>query len=185
MINPPMVHGVATPDTTLRPHVGLLAAARGDGVVCLYDGDLGQRTSRRAKKRGTSRSQGAAAEPAGPRLHAADDGRIAVLSSPGAGGHTRAASCVAFLPGAGEADAAPWVVSGGEDRQVLAWDCSAVVADACAGPPGEASFGGLVPHVRGKARGKVNWVGGSVGADGRIRVVVCTTASAVEVLTAR
>ena len=40
VFNPPLVHGIATlPDDTPRPFARLVAAARGDGVVGLYDAD--------------------------------------------------------------------------------------------------------------------------------------------------
>ena len=113
-INPPFVNAVAATRSPARPVAAALAAACGDGSVLVMDGDAGQ-----APRRG---------RPARP------DGPLAVLGR-AQGGHTRAATCVAFVEGPSPGAPPPVLASGGDDGRLLLWSWMAAAA-ACAGPGG-------------------------------------------------
>lgn len=73
VFNPPLVHGIATlPDDTPRPFARLVAAARGDGVVGLYDADA-MWQPRGSREPSSSSQEASGAGPQGPRSTSTPD----------------------------------------------------------------------------------------------------------------
>lgn len=96
--NPPMVNCLAT----VVAHPTLVAAARGDGCVALYDVDY------RPPAPGKGKAKGQEEGPA--------PGPLVWASGPHSGGHTAAANCVAFAGGGGR------LYSVGNDRKMCVWN---------------------------------------------------------------
>lgn len=126
VFNPPMVHSLAVPQSDDRSLSRLMAVARGDGCVAVYDADSkptvpcnnssssrkcsGSKASRQ-KERGSSSSAAQLAQ------QQAAPGRLCLLSAK-QGGHTAAVNCVSFLHGS------QWqrLLSGSNDCRLLLWD---------------------------------------------------------------
>ena len=117
VFNPPFVHAVAVPSiSAAKPWSGCVAAALGDGSVAVLDCEAKEET-RHPRKREKK-------PPPSSLLSSlpAFSGILRVLR-PEEGGHSAAATCVAFVgEGGGErGGSAPLVASGGDDGRLLFW----------------------------------------------------------------
>lgn len=142
--NPPMVHCVTAPDAAAEaPYNRLIAAARGDGCVVLYDGDFrppaqvsgkGKQAARSGKSDASSSKGG----DSGRGDEEKPDTGLRWAAGGEQGGHTAAVNCVCFLPGtSGKA-----LVSAGNDGKLCLWNWEA----------------GVEPTAVLKHRAKINWV---------------------------
>ncbi|BDA43459.1 WD repeat-containing protein 53 [Coccomyxa sp. Obi] len=128
--NPPLAHNidVASPPWAPRQFGRLVAVARGDGHVALYDADHvdpGPKKGKKVKgKKGSGGASGcqdsATAEDTG-RLR---EGQICCLTQQD-GGHSASVGTVAFH----QASNGRHVVSGGNDAALLIWDWTSCVPD--------------------------------------------------------
>ncbi|PRW58024.1 WD repeat-containing 53 [Chlorella sorokiniana] len=126
LFNPPMVHCLAVPQTDERTLGRLMAVARGDGCVSLYDADWkqpaassssgGSGSGRKGKGGASSKRGGAGGKQQQAAAGAAvPPGRLALLGRE-QGGHTAAVNCVTFFPGGRQ------LVSAGNDCRLLLWN---------------------------------------------------------------
>ena len=129
VFNPPFVHALAVPSASAaKPWSGCVAAALGDGSVAVLDCEARGETRLPRKER--EKKKGKPSPSCPPLLSSplpAFSGVLAVLS-PEEGGHSAAATCVAFVAeggggGGGGAGgfSAPLVASGGDDGRLLFW----------------------------------------------------------------
>jgi len=143
IFNPPMVNGVATPTMSELPYSRLVAAARGDGCIALYDGDTRPSATAGGRSRHAinSRSSRKATATSGREV----DTGIRWLSGPDQGGHRAAANSVCFTPDSGGKS----LYSVGNDKKICLWSWE-VSAE---------------PVMEVKHSSKINWVcpGGGVG----------------------
>lgn len=135
VFNPPFVHALAAPPTSAdKPWSGCVAAALGDGSVAVLDcearGEEPRRQQRRHPKSGdkTRNNPSSSLSPLISPPPAPFSGVLAVLR-PEEGGHSAAATCVAFVGEGGERGSAPLVASGGDDGRLLFWGWAESVAE--------------------------------------------------------
>ncbi len=141
LFNPPMVHCLAVPQTEDRALGRLMAVARGDGCVSLYDADWkqpaasssssGSGSSRKGKAGASGKRGGAGSR---QQQAAVPPGRLALFGRE-QGGHTAAVNCVAFLPGG------PQLLSAGNDCRLLLWNLGAAQEEQAAAAAAEAEQG--------------------------------------------
>lgn len=119
-----MVHCLAVPQTDDRGLARLMAVARGDGCVSLYDADWKQPAASSSSgggggKKGKAGASGKRGGGGGRQQVAAGaavpPGRLALLGRE-QGGHSAAVNCVAFLPGGRQ------LLSAGNDCRLLLWN---------------------------------------------------------------
>lgn len=119
-----MVHSIAVPQTDDRGVCRLMAVARGDGAISVYDADFkppaaaagsGRKGGGKARQQQRQRQQ---ASPGAP-------GRLALLGRE-QGGHGAAVNCVSFIA------ASSWqqLLSAGNDCRLLLWNWQAAAAAA-------------------------------------------------------
>lgn len=114
-----MVHALAVPQTEDPGLCSLVATARGDGCLAIYDADVRPPAPAASGSSGSRRSGGGKARQrrgCGAAAEAAP-GRLCLLGRE-MGGHTAAVNCVSFLHGSG------WhhVLTGGNDARLLLWN---------------------------------------------------------------
>lgn len=141
LFNPPMVHCLAVPQTEDRALGRLMAVARGDGCVSLYDADWkqpaasssssGSGSSRKGKVGASGKRGGAGSR---QQQAAVPPGRLALFGRE-QGGHAAAVNCVAFLPGG------PQLLSAGNDCRLLLWNLGAAQEEQAAAAAAEAEQG--------------------------------------------
>ncbi|XAR59275.1 hypothetical protein NMG60_11015023 [Bertholletia excelsa] len=124
-LNPAFVHAIAVPEVDIADRLGKVCAlARGDGVVDIIDIES-ERETVRSKTR--SKPQKRSQARAGGNTLCADseaqdlNGRKKMQLDYSLGGHTAAASCVAFSM---FGEKGKLIVSGGNDKMVKIWDWS-------------------------------------------------------------
>ena len=178
MFNPPMVHCLAVPASEERQDAKLVAVARGDGAVSVYDGDwsaaaaaAGSSGRKGGKKPrvppgAASSSSGSSSQAAEQRLAAqatppapGPGGRLCVLDAE-AGGHTAAVSCVAFLRGAEQ------LLTGGNDGRVLLWNWREGVGRGAGREEAEQAAAGEPAAPSSSAAGEARGAAGGGGGGG-------------------
>ena len=129
VFNPPFVHALAAPPASAaKPWSGCVAAALGDGSVAVLDCDARGEEPPRRPRRGDKTKKASPSSSLSPLLSpplTPFSGVLAVLR-PEEGGHSAAATCVAFVGEGGGAEggergSAPLVASGGDDGRLLFW----------------------------------------------------------------
>ncbi len=136
-----MVHSIAVPQTDDRGLSRLMAVARGDGCISIYDADFkpaaaagsgsgGKKGGSKARQQQRQRQQAAPGVP----------GRLALLGREH-GGHAAAVNCLSFLAGSS------WqqLLSAGNDCRLLLWNwqrAAAAAEDAAAAAADEAAAAG-------------------------------------------
>lgn len=115
--NPAFVHAIAVPDVDMLERTDkICVVAKGDGVIDVINVEselntVSSKNSVKARKGSKSNSKDNIDQSGGKQLHL--DYTV--------GGHTAAASCVAFsLFG----EKGKFVISGGNDKSVKVWNCS-------------------------------------------------------------
>lgn len=169
MYNPPFVHCIAVSTTANSPVVKrACAAARGDGVVAVFDIDAANPGTQKQTK-GTSNNIGSAVKSGtqkdSTRCSPVNGSRVDVqpgfnvLLGADAGGHTRPVSSCCFLHnGAGR-----YLASGGEDKRLVVWNWQ---QQYHAQRQSEAGNPDQVQHMAGEAEQQQPAVNGESSASG-------------------
>lgn len=198
IFNPPFVHAVASPTAADdRLLLSMVAAARGDGAVSVFDADhesaaaSGSGSSSSSSK-GKGKSGGSSKGSRASGGQASLQGCSVMLDS-SAGGHSRPVSAVQFTKSGGGRH----VVSGGEDGRLVIWNwtvtaaqsqqqpllhgSSAGVAEAGAGPEasGAEEVAPQAVLLRHAHRRKVNALACAAGEDGREHIYVADTSKLI------
>jgi hypothetical protein len=122
-----MVHALAVPQHEDRSLARILAVARGDGCIAMYDADHkpGPASSGSSGRGGRTKQRAAAGRRSAAAAASAAPGRLALLG-PEQGGHTAAVNCVSFAAGSD----ARQLLSAGNDRRLLLWNWQVAQAAA-------------------------------------------------------
>lgn len=142
-----MVHAMAVPEPSNAdaPHCSLVAVARGDCRVALYD-ICPPRLKQSERDTETSCSDQRKAGYIKNQAGTSGGTRLSWMS-PLQDGHTAAVNTTAFVPGS----AGKLILSGGNDAKLCLWDWQ---------------HGGGAPKAELQHREKINWVCTDVGASG-------------------
>ncbi|EOY27949.1 Transducin/WD40 repeat-like superfamily protein isoform 2 [Theobroma cacao] len=172
--NPAFVHSIKVPDVDMLDKLGkICVVARGDGVIDVIDmeSELASiRPKSSTKSRTGIHSASKCSLPAEGGV-ADEYGRKWFHLDYSIGGHTAAASCVAFsLFG----ERGKFLVSGGNDKLVKVWDCSRCL------DPGQTGNNELL-HLNINLSKKVNWLCTTPAESDNL--VVCDTTKVVKVYT--
>ncbi|GFZ06154.1 transducin/WD40 repeat-like superfamily protein [Actinidia rufa] len=173
-LNPAFVHSIAVPEVDIVDKVGkVCVVARGDGVVEVIDieSELAAIKSKSSSKPGKT-SQSRAKHSALSSDTENQNGRKKLCLDYSLGGHTAAASCVAFSM---FGEKGKYIISGGNDRSVKVWDWSRY------SNAGETSSNRDLIHLNINLSKKVNWLC-STPADSE-NLIVCDTSKVVKVYT--
>ncbi|PSS04852.1 WD repeat-containing protein [Actinidia chinensis var. chinensis] len=173
-LNPAFVHSIAVPEVDIVDKVGkVCVVARGDGVVEVIDieSELAAIKSKSSSKPGKT-SQSRAKHSALSSDTENQNGRKKLCLDYSLGGHTAAASCVAFSM---FGEKGKYIISGGNDKSVKVWDWSRY------SNAGETSTNRDLIHLNINLSKKVNWLC-STPADSE-NLIVCDTSKVVKVYT--
>ncbi|KAJ0016954.1 hypothetical protein Pint_10356 [Pistacia integerrima] len=174
--NPAFVHAIAVPDVDMLDKTDkICVVARGDGVIDVVNIESELSTIR--SKNSTKAWKGSQSIPKDNPLA----GEMETLDLNGGkrlhldyslGGHTAAASCVAFsLFG----EKGKYIISGGNDKSVKVWDCSRFPRT------GQTGTNSDLLHMNINLNRKVNWLCTSPTESENL--VVCDTSKVVKVYT--
>ncbi|XP_044494916.1 WD repeat-containing protein 53 [Mangifera indica] len=174
--NPAFVHAIAVPDVDMLDKTDkICAVARGDGVVDVLNIESELSTTR--SKNSIKAQKGSQSIPKNNTLA----GEMETLNLNGGkrlhldyslGGHTAAASCMAFsLFG----EKGKYLISGGNDKSVKVWDCSRF------SHTGQTGSNSNLLHMNINLNRKVNWL--CTSPTESENVVVCDTSKVVKVYT--
>ncbi|GJZ09746.1 WD repeat-containing protein 53 [Tanacetum coccineum] len=168
--NPAFVHAIAVPEVDMLDKVGkICVVARGDGVVDVINIES---EFKAAKSQGSSKSRkGGQAKSTKPE-NQDPDRRTRLRLDYTSGGHTAAVSCVAFSM---FGERGKYIVSGGNDKAVKAWNWSRYFeAD-------QTCDNNELLHLNIHLSRKVNWLC-TTPTDSE-NLVVCDTSKVVKVYT--
>ncbi|XP_021295117.1 WD repeat-containing protein 53 [Herrania umbratica] len=173
--NPAFVHSIKVPDVDMLDKLGkICVVARGDGVIDVIDMEselASVRPKSSTKSRAGIHSVSKRSLPAESGV-ADECGRKWFHLDYSLGGHTAAASCVAFsLFG----ERGKFLVSGGNDKLVKVWDCSRCL------DPGQPGGNNELLHLNINLSKKVNWLCTTPAESDNL--VVCDTTKVVKVYT--
>jgi plastocyanin len=157
LFNPPMVHSIAVGGTDDHLSQRVVAVARGDGAVVVYDVAAAASTRSGARK-GARRGEGTRAGKGGGCGGASPSGRPRSVTAQ-LNGHAASATHVAFARFSGGRH----LVSGGNDAQLVLWDWAAAAEAEAEAEQVENKAVGIagvdLPGVQTVAHGdKVNWL---------------------------
>lgn len=174
--NPAFIHAIVVPEMDMVNKLGkACAVARGDGVVTLINLEseldaLKSKAPTKARKNSETKSNNAIEGTDATTVENQNVGKRLHLDYT-LGGHTAAASCVAF---SSFGERGKFIISGGNDKSVKVWDWSRYIDDAqaCVGTDVALSI---------NLQKKVNWLCTTPGDSENL--VVCDTSKVVKVYT--
>mmetsp|Transcript_2998 Transcript_2998/g.8468 ORF Transcript_2998/g.8468 Transcript_2998/m.8468 type:complete len:383 (+) Transcript_2998:222-1370(+) len=151
MFNPPHVNAIAVPTTDKRPFCRMVAVARGDGSIVVYDADATPRPVK-APGRGSSSKRGSTGPENEARAHGPVKQGLMCCLDRSCGGHTSSAAHVTFPQWASGSQ----VLSGGNDCRILLWDWQRAEVNTLGDEASKASTQALLcsEHIG----SKINWL---------------------------
>ncbi|KAK2975162.1 hypothetical protein RJ640_017375, partial [Escallonia rubra] len=171
--NPAFIHAIAVPEVDMWEKLGrICVVARGDGGVDVIDieselASTGSKSSLITRRGSQSRSKGSVPS---PDTEAQEENlRKKLHLDYSFGGHTTAVSCVAFSK---FGEKGKYIISGGNDKTVKAWDWSRYFDD------GQTSSKSDLLHLNINLSRKVNWLC-TTPTDSE-NLVVCDTSKVVK-----
>ncbi|XP_052182516.1 uncharacterized protein LOC127795102 isoform X2 [Diospyros lotus] len=175
-LNPAFVHAIAVPEVDIADRLGkVYVIARGDGVVDVMDieSELATVNSKHSTKaRKGTQSKGKGNSSSGDTDPQNQNGSKKLCLDYTVGGHTAAASCVAFSM---FGEKGKYIISGGNDKSVKVWDWSRYFG------AGQTSSCSDLMHLNINLSRKINWLC-TTPADSQ-NLIVCDTSKVVKVYT--
>ncbi|KAF5752811.1 WD repeat-containing protein 53 isoform X1 [Tripterygium wilfordii] len=170
-LNPAFVHAIAVPDADMLDASGkICAVARGDGAVDVINIESEVACSRLKNSKPRKRSQSMSKDKSVASGESNQNGSSRLHLDYSMGGHTAAASCVAFsLFG----ERGKFVISGGNDRSVKVWCCSRYLEEGHSGSNRD------LLHLNISLNKKVNWL--CTTPTESENLIVCDTTKVVKV----